>query len=135
MVSIHVLFSATFDTLYQEIFLSQQRLQHPTEIRFDLDSATNAILCKFILCWSHLLSDTYILPVEAGLLSQWNLYGTYCFVPAESDLNAMIDTLCKFNAEWQKLQDLKSYGVQNQGHTRPLDACLNITFENGSYSY
>lgn len=37
-------------------------------------------------------------PVEESL---WNCYGTYCFVPAEDDIIAMLDTLRKGNAKWK----------------------------------
>ncbi|KAF8972065.1 hypothetical protein BDZ97DRAFT_1783040 [Flammula alnicola] len=71
-------------TLKREVedYLTQQRLQPPSIGRFLLDSTNNAIL------------------LESNLRIQWELYGTYCFVPAEDDANAMLDALRQSNEEW-----------------------------------
>ncbi|KAG6376552.1 hypothetical protein JVT61DRAFT_1526 [Boletus reticuloceps] len=79
-----------------EDFLSQQRIHDPSSFRFLLDSPTNAIL------------------LEASLHVHWDLYGTFCIVPSESDAEAMLDTLTVLNTEWAKYDPINA-------PVRPLD--------------
>jgi len=58
-----------------------------------------------------------LLPVEASLHVQWDLYGTFCIVPSESDSAAMLDALNRINDKWAKYDPI-------EGPTRPLDVCL-----------
>jgi len=61
--------------------------------------------------------------VEANLHTQWDLYGSFCFVPAEDDAKAMAVALHRINEQWQKLWDAS--GVCP---LRPLDVsqlCLS----------
>ncbi|CAA7268652.1 unnamed protein product [Cyclocybe aegerita] len=73
-----------------EAYLTQQRIQP----LFRLDNVSNAIL------------------LESSLHTQWDLYGTFCFVPAENDLLAMLESLKNSNEMWK--QDA-------QDAVRPLD--------------
>jgi hypothetical protein len=65
--------------------------------------------------------------VEASLHVQWVLYGTFCFVPAEKDANAMLHELHDSNAIWQQNQD--TLAALHQDAIRPLDVCfIGLTF-------
>ncbi|KAK2464039.1 hypothetical protein APHAL10511_003983 [Amanita phalloides] len=79
-----------------EDLLSQQKLQDPSVYKFLLDSPTNAIL------------------LEATLHVHWDLYGTFCIVPSDSDASAMLEALRKINEDWAKHD-------ASEGHVRPLD--------------
>ena len=80
-------------------------------VPFVLDHPNNAILCEF-LSWLYLSKDTsHSVQVEASLHAQWDLYGTYCFVPAKADANAILKALRKSNKRWQEFPE----------HDRPLD--------------
>jgi hypothetical protein len=60
--------------------------------------------------------------VEANLYTQWNRYGTYCFVPAEDDIIAILNALRKGNAKWQTY----FFPCKNPG--RPLDVCSYLPY-------
>jgi hypothetical protein len=50
-----------------------------------------------------LIVKTLFFLVEANLYTQWNRYGTYCFVPAEDDIIAMPHTLyARATQTWQE---------------------------------
>lgn len=53
--------------------------------------------------------------VESNLHKQWNVFGTYCFVPTENDIIAMLDALRKGNQKWSQ------YILSCKNATRPLD--------------
>ncbi|KAF8337664.1 hypothetical protein F5887DRAFT_984264 [Amanita rubescens] len=76
--------------------LSRQKLQDPSVYKFLLDSPTNAIL------------------LEASLHVHWDIYGTFCIVPSDSDASAMLEALRKINEDWAKHDS-------SEGHVRPLD--------------
>lgn len=58
-------------------------------------------------------------PVEANLHTQWDLYGSFCFVPAEKDANAMLEALKTCNQQWQELFD--DFEPSGLTPTRPLN--------------
>ncbi|CAA7267647.1 unnamed protein product [Cyclocybe aegerita] len=78
--------------------LSRQRLHTPREASFLLDGPSNAIL------------------LEPGLHFQWDTYGTFCFVPAKPDADAILDALRRSNQDWQEL-----YKATRGIPARPLD--------------
>ncbi|KAJ3517704.1 hypothetical protein NLJ89_g327 [Agrocybe chaxingu] len=63
-----------------ETYLTQQRIQP----LFRFDNAANAIL------------------LESSLHTQWDIYGTFCFIPAENDLVAMLESLKRSNEMWRQ---------------------------------
>ena len=58
--------------------------------------------------------------VEASFHTQWDLYGTFCFVPMEQDAMAMLDKLRTINETWKQMQREHGFGSV----PRPLDVCL-----------
>ncbi|KAF8816779.1 hypothetical protein BYT27DRAFT_7206940 [Phlegmacium glaucopus] len=65
-----------------EELLTQQRLHHSSFQTFQLDSIINCIL------------------LEATYHVQWDLYGTFCIVPAVDDACAMLSALRTSNQKW-----------------------------------
>lgn len=55
--------------------------------------------------------------MEATLHAHWDIYGTFCIVPSDSDANAMLEALRKINEDWAKHD-------ASEGHVRPLDVCF-----------
>ncbi|KAJ3481693.1 hypothetical protein NLJ89_g12190 [Agrocybe chaxingu] len=79
-----------------EELLTQQRLHHSSFQTFDLDSIINGIL------------------LEATYHVQWDVYGTFCIVPAEDDARAMLSALRTSNQQW-------TVHEFNDRPARPLD--------------
>ncbi|KAF8972732.1 hypothetical protein BDZ97DRAFT_1782429 [Flammula alnicola] len=86
-----------------EAYLTQQRLHPPMLDSFFLDSISNAIL------------------LEANLHTQWDLYGTFCFVPTEDDANAMLQELRTCNETWRQRQHTLAGSASVIRAARPLD--------------
>ena len=55
--------------------------------------------------------------MEATLHVHWDVYGTFCIVPSDSDASTMLEALCKINEDWAKHD-------ASEGHVRPLDVCF-----------
>lgn len=110
--------------MFQEAYLTQQCL-HPLSIfkQFCLDGISNVILCGCTQKQCLLLVESRFFLVEASLYTQWNRYGTYCFVPAEDDIIAMINALRKGNAKWQ------TYFFPCENPRRPLDVCSYLPYD------
>ncbi|CAA7269622.1 unnamed protein product [Cyclocybe aegerita] len=79
-----------------EELLTQQRLHHSSFQTFDLDSIINGIL------------------LEATYHVQWDVYGTFCIVPAVDDARAMLSALRTSNQQW-------TVNEFNDRPARPLD--------------
>jgi hypothetical protein len=72
---------------------------------------------SLLVYYPEMVSINWKIPflVEDGLHTQWDRYGTYCFVPAEDDIIAMLDTLRKGNETW------KERTLSYPNSIRPLD--------------
>jgi len=103
--------------MFQEAYLTQQCLHPPIFEKFCLDGISNVFLCESTQKQCLLIVDTLLFLVEDSLYTQWNHYGTYCFVPAEDDIIAMLDALRRGNAKW------KTYLFPYENPGRPLDVC------------
>ena len=57
--------------------------------------------------------------MEASLHTQWDLYGTFCFVPAEDDAIAMLAALRESNKIWKQTSYLSN-------PERPLDVRCTV---------
>lgn len=65
--------------------------------------------------------------MEATLHAHWDIYGTFCIVPSDSDANAMLEALRKINEDWAKHD-------ASEGHVRPLDVCFYFVVPRASDS-
>jgi len=110
-----------FDTMFQEAYYLTHQCLHPLIFeQFYLDGISNMILCESTQKQCLLIVQTLFFLVEDSLYTQWNRYGTYCFVPAEDDIIAMLDALRK-NAKG------KRYFLPCENRRRPLNVCSTIT--------
>lgn len=60
--------------------------------------------------------------MEANLHTQWDLYGTFCFVPRETDAIAMLKELRTSNKTWMEMR----HSAPQERILRPLDVCFLI---------